>query len=404
MTRFEEMLMPFGRRVASLRLTGGMDVDASTAVELLDDQRVLQTNVIYLGTAKMAAGLADGSVYVEPSSFILIATGSGQSFPVPEQASKACFAEVHVSLAALFNQVSAYLRTTARSALDGEEGSDRVFLSCWRAVMDQTLTSNDSIRRAIAVFYPGMKSFVHVMCVRFDEPAPAESYRALLAELRAVLPEAFCERWEDSVVVLTSHEGRTLKAPITPEQHRRLEQLMERCGAGMIMSHGFRPLDMLRTNFMLCERTLQLARKLPLLDTGRVNTFDRYSMYCVIDLAGQQFIRSFSNSDIIFLIHPAIVQITRYDREHGTTLRDTLFYYLLHSHNLARTAEATFMHRNTVMNRINKVVELTGIDLTDGGLSQRLMFSCQLIQYYERVLELPLKLGPAGDGAEKKTE
>ena len=73
-------------------------------------------------------------------------------------------------------------------------------------------------------------------------------------------------------------------------------------------------------------------------------------------------------------------------------LRDTLFSYLLNDSHLARTARALYMHRNTVINKLNKIVELTGIDLTDGGLCQRLTFSCQMIQYYERVMGMNMNL------------
>ena len=51
-----------------------------------------------------------------------------------------------------------------------------------------------------------------------------------------------------------------------------------------------------------------------------------------------------------------------------------------------------YMHRNTVINKLNKIVELTGVDLTDGGLCQRLTFSCQMIQYYERVMGMNMNL------------
>ena len=115
-------------------------------------------------------------------------------------------------------------------------------------------------------------------------------------------------------------------------------------------------------------------------------------MYCAIDLCAQRFMELHGTDDIISLVHPAIIQITRYDRQHNNNLRDILYSYLKNDRNLIKTAADTYMHRNTIINKINRVQELVNLDLEDDELRQRLLFSCQIIRYYERVLKLKLKL------------
>lgn len=63
----------------------------------------------------------------------------------------------------------------------------------------------------------------------------------------------------------------------------------------------------------------------------------------------------------------AIATIKSYDAEHGTELCQTLEQYLLHVGDPVAAAEALHVHRNTLLYRINKVRELTGMDLTDGN-------------------------------------
>lgn len=63
----------------------------------------------------------------------------------------------------------------------------------------------------------------------------------------------------------------------------------------------------------------------------------------------------------------AIVTIRSYDAEHGTELCRTLEQYLLHVSDPVAAAKALHVHRNTLLYRINKVRELTGMDLTDGN-------------------------------------
>lgn len=393
MIHFETMLMPFGKRVTSLRLSEGVDVNGSTTVEMLDGQEVLETNVLYIGTPKMAAGVLEGCVRLEPACFLVIASGSSSAETLEKlDGDRLDMAEVRTNLPTLFNQISRYLRVTFQREEQRDQQGNWAFTTLWHAVMEQTLTNTEAIRDALSRLYPGLKSFVRVMSVRFDQPQEQEAYDSMAEAIHAILPNVCTGRYGDALVVIASSDERVLRMPVSEDQMEALESLMAERDASMSVSHSFRNLDKLRTNFIFCERVVVLARALKLRDTGRVNTYDRFSMYNVIDLATQQFIRTYGHSDIIYLIHPAIILVTRYDTAHATNLRDTLYYYLVSGNNVSRTAATTYMHRNTVINRINKIVELTGVDLSDGGLCQRLMFSCQLIQYYERVLNLTLKL------------
>jgi hypothetical protein len=149
---------------------------------------------------------------------------------------------------------------------------------------------------------------------------------------------------------------------------------------------------MLRTLYLIVDRTLYMAPRLDVEPGERVYFHDRYATYYALDLCNQRFIQIHGHSDTVYLIHPSVIQLTRYDAQHGTHLRDVLYRYLLNHGNLIRTANATYMHRNTVINKLKKINELVPLDLEDGNLCQRLLFSCQAINYYERVLGLQLKL------------
>ena len=51
-----------------------------------------------------------------------------------------------------------------------------------------------------------------------------------------------------------------------------------------------------------------------------------------------------------------------------------------------RTAGKLYMHRNTVSNKLNLIRSITDVDFNDGDINQRIIFSCQVIKYYEKVL------------------
>ena len=98
------------------------------------------------------------------------------------------------------------------------------------------------------------------------------------------------------------------------------------------------------------------------------------------------------HDDLIYLIHPSIIKICRYDATHKTNLRDVLFYYLLCGCSLNRTAAAMYMHRNTVLNKLNRINEITEIPLEDGYTQQRMIMSCIIMRYYEDYLHLSIRL------------
>ncbi|HCT90375.1 MAG TPA: hypothetical protein DF613_03175 [Lachnospiraceae bacterium] len=75
------------------------------------------------------------------------------------------------------------------------------------------------------------------------------------------------------------------------------------------------------------------------------------------------------------LVHPDIVKIREYDKNHGTEYDRTLCAYLLEERNHARTAKRLGIHKNTLIYRTKKLEQEFGISLDDEGLRLRLLLS-----------------------------
>ena len=58
-------------------------------------------------------------------------------------------------------------------------------------------------------------------------------------------------------------------------------------------------------------------------------------------------------------------KLEEYDNANGTFLEETLLSYYMNGFNSVKTAEALFIHRNTLLNRIEKIEELLEIELND---------------------------------------
>ena len=64
-----------------------------------------------------------------------------------------------------------------------------------------------------------------------------------------------------------------------------------------------------------------------------------------------------------------------YDNLHNTTYCKTLFTYLKYERNAVATADALFIHRNTLRNHLNKIEEITNSDFDDADVRFHLLIS-----------------------------
>ena len=64
-----------------------------------------------------------------------------------------------------------------------------------------------------------------------------------------------------------------------------------------------------------------------------------------------------------------------YDKSHGTAYCKTLLTYLTHERNAVATADALFLHRNTLRNHLNKIAEITSVNFDDANARMHLMIS-----------------------------
>ncbi len=76
---------------------------------------------------------------------------------------------------------------------------------------------------------------------------------------------------------------------------------------------------------------------------------------------------------------PEANQLLAYDRENGTEFYKTCYTFLISGMNMAQAAKKLYVHRNTVAYRIQKIEEITGLNLSTGEDSYRLFLSFKIL-------------------------
>lgn len=78
------------------------------------------------------------------------------------------------------------------------------------------------------------------------------------------------------------------------------------------------------------------------------------------------------------LRHPALKILEKYDKENNSELSLTLKAYLEHNLNMSAAAQKLYIHRTTFCRRMEKIKELTGLDLEDSDVILELSLSYRL--------------------------
>ena len=85
--------------------------------------------------------------------------------------------------------------------------------------------------------------------------------------------------------------------------------------------------------------------------------------------------RLVSNADLLPYVHPALRIVYAYDKRDNTQLLKTLYCFVFHECNYSEASRVLHVSRNTLIQQINRIVELTGIDFSDYTQFSALLFS-----------------------------
>lgn len=84
-----------------------------------------------------------------------------------------------------------------------------------------------------------------------------------------------------------------------------------------------------------------------------------------------------------FVLHPDLSLLQSYDEEHRSPLVQTLRVYLDSHQNIADASRKLFIHRNTLINRLQLIKDLTHLELKDPDTALWLMLSCRMLDETE---------------------
>lgn len=159
------------------------------------------------------------------------------------------------------------------------------------------------------------------------------------------------------------------KDPFTHIQQEHLQQFLEETDFRAVISLPFSSLDEFAAS---CGQTLAgmsvLQQKK---DERRIVFYENIMIDHMLLNYGEIINLEKLVPDYIWKLHAM-------DKEKNYGFVHTLFTYIEHNLNMTQTAEALYIHYNTLKHRINRILELTGADLTSPNVVLRLFLAKQV--------------------------
>jgi purine catabolism regulator len=119
-------------------------------------------------------------------------------------------------------------------------------------------------------------------------------------------------------------------------------------------------------------QSMQLGKRLKL---NHVVDFSSLGVYRLLgQLEDVPEVRSFTER--------VIGPLAAYDRQHRSSLVQTIAAYFKHHGNISQTAESLFIHRNTLLYRLERIQELTGHDLDQANMRLALQLALKFWQLH----------------------
>lgn len=89
----------------------------------------------------------------------------------------------------------------------------------------------------------------------------------------------------------------------------------------------------------------------------------------------EQAIANLRNQELVTTsLNDILAPLKEYDNAHGTDLVHTLYVYVLQTGNVTETSEMLFLHRNSVLYRLQRAEEVSGIKIRNAQ-TRRLLFT-----------------------------
>jgi len=194
-------------------------------------------------------------------------------------------------------------------------------------------------------------------------------------KLQNLLRRDYILYYNNNIVILYDFKS---SQPFTETEYKNFEELLNsyKCRAGI--STVFHDLYSLSEHYRTAREALYTSQKL--------NMNDPIVQYS--DIALHHILLNYGNqNDLNHLIHPSILTMKKIEADKNDMYLETIKAYIENNLKIVPTAKSLCTHYNTVKYRLNKIIELTGIDFEDARTIFQLQLSFLILDIQKSILQ-----------------
>ncbi|MEE8674632.1 PucR family transcriptional regulator [Tractidigestivibacter scatoligenes] len=228
-------------------------------------------------------------------------------------------------------------------------------------------------RLSVLDFTPLPELYIAVLDPNHARVAPHD-LNTIAMQLTGCLQSSIYATYEDALVVAFSREKGTGLGDYTEELLRKVADVND---LSIGVSNAFDDLTHIRSHYEQARAAIKAGRMVSVfLEDGQVYHYCDYAYVQMLGLTNTQY-------NLLNFVHPSLMRLARYDRDHGTELMDTLFIYLQNACNTQRAAKMLNLHKNTLLYRMGRIREILGCNLSSGEDQFMLQLSYRVLFYLD---------------------
>jgi len=174
-------------------------------------------------------------------------------------------------------------------------------------------------------------------------------------KLIATFPHSYATYYKDNIIFIINTDG---EKQLSKEQEEKLKELFSNDIITIGISQSFQSIFLLKHYFHQCLNLQEIAQQLKI--TKQLMYYEHY-------LFENLLIHTQDKQQLFEYIHPSLSILREYDSTNASYLYETLRVYLECKYNLKQTSLQLFIHRNSLTYRMEKITQLTNLNLEDSN-------------------------------------
>ena len=217
--------------------------------------------------------------------------------------------------------------------------------------------------------YP-LKPSMRMMLVAYD---PGRFLaKSIINDLGKIFPHHNIGIYDRHIIVLLSGDTFLFRPSYN---EGKLESLLEKYDSYAVFTAAVRFIRGMRIFYQQARDILPVMRNADITEGHRAAYYDDIFEYGRAQLCISAFRNQKERAKLTYLLHPFVAELLRYDDGNGTDYSTFAFAFAENNGNIAKTADRTNYHRNTIYNKLDRIRKIFDVDLNDSTIQRELVFS-----------------------------